>query len=95
MEASGASRGDTGRKVQSSASMPGAGGVARPVHSRLPGAASSPPRARLPPSTVGRTGLKDDARRAMGDRLRRVVYLRVGDGDTAGENLRTQTGTFQ
>lgn len=89
----GTGRGDTGRNVHSSESesgVPGVEGVRRSlVHMRLDSGESASSQRRLPPTRLGRlTGLKDDARMAIGDRLRRVVYLRVGDGDTTGENLR-------
>lgn len=86
----GCARGDTGLKVhsrESESGVPGVEGVSRPVHIRLETGESPSSYRRFPVSRwVGRlTGLKLHG--AIGDRLRRVVYLRVGDGDTTGENL--------
>lgn len=68
--------------------MPGVDGVSRSdVHIRLESGESASSQRRLPPRKLGRTGLKLDARMAMGDKLRRVVYFLVGEGDTTGENL--------
>lgn len=85
-------RGETGLKVhsrESESGVPGVEGVRRSdVHMRLDSGESASSQRRLPGSRLGRlTGLKLDARIAMGERLRRVVYFRVGDGDTTGENL--------
>lgn len=69
--------------------MPGVEGVSlSEVHIRLERGESASSHRRLPDSMFGRlTGLKLDARIAMGDKLRRVVYFRVGEGETTGENL--------
>lgn len=88
----GCALGDTGLKVHSKESesgVPGVEGVRRSVHIRLDSGESSSSQRRLHGMIrVGRlTGLKLDCRIALGERLRRVVYLRVGDGDTTGENL--------
>ena len=88
----GCARGETGLKVHSSESesgVPGVDGVSRSeVHIRLDSGESASSQRRLPGSMFGRlTGLKLDARMAIGDKLRRVVYFRVGEGDTTGENL--------
>lgn len=89
----GSARGDTGRNVhsESESGVPGAPGARRSVHGRLQAGASPSAQRRLLTRYAGRgfTGLKLDARIWIGDRLRRVVYLRVGDGDTTGENLGT------
>lgn len=88
-------RGDTGLKVhsrESESGVPGVEGVSlSDVHMRFDSEVSESSQRRFPTSTLGRlTGLKLDARSAMGDRLRLVVNLgcvRVGDGETTGENL--------
>lgn len=70
--------------------MPGVEGVSlSDVHIRLESGESASSHRRLPGSMLGRPmGLKLDARICIGDRLRRVVYFRVGDGDTTvGEYL--------
>lgn len=68
--------------------MPGVEGVRRSVHIRLETGESASSHRRLVTMYEGRLmGLKLEARIWIGDRLRRVVYFRVGDGDTAGENL--------
>lgn len=76
----GVGRGLTGRKVHSRLSESGVGGVGgdrRSGHERLAsGQSGSSPR-RLPPASRRFVGLKLDARSAIGDRLRRVVYLRA------------------
>lgn len=83
---------------ESESGVGGVEGVRRSGQGRLlSGESASSPRRLLP--SEGRalddsdteTGLNEDARIAIGERLRRVVYLRVGDGDTTGENLRGQT----
>lgn len=88
----GCTRGETGLNVHSSESesgVPGVEGVSlSDVHIRLESGESASSQRRLPGSMLGRlTGLKLDARIAIGDKLRRVVYFRVGEGDTTGENL--------
>ncbi|KAF9412253.1 hypothetical protein HW555_009196 [Spodoptera exigua] len=81
--------GETGLNVHSKESesgVPGVEGVSlSEVHIRLESGESASSQRRLPDSMFGRlTGLKLDARIAMGDKLRRVVYFRVGEGDTTG-----------
>lgn len=87
----GCARGDTGRKVHSKESesgVPGVEGVRRSVHILLGRGESGSSHRRLPASAPPRpTGLKLDARIAIGERLRRVVYFRVGEGETTGGNL--------
>lgn len=72
---------------ESESGVPGVEGVSLSVHIRFDIEESPSSHRRLPTNTLGLTGLKEDARRAMGDKLRRVVNFRVGDGDTTGENL--------
>lgn len=89
----GCALGDTGLKVHSKESESGVPGVEgvnlSEVHIRLGRGESASSHRRLPINKFGRlTGLKLDARICMGDKLRRVVYFRVGDGETTvGENL--------
>lgn len=92
----GCARGETGLNVHSKESesgVPGVEGVSlSEVHIRLVLGESASSHRRLPHNKVGRpTGLKLDARIWIGDKLRRVVYFRVGDGDTTvGENLKNE-----
>lgn len=86
--------GETGLKVhsrESESGVPGVEGVRRSdVHMRFESGECGSSQRLLPDSAVGRpTGLKLDARKGIGDRLRRVVYFRVGDDDDIifGENL--------
>lgn len=73
---------------ESESGVPGVEGVSLSVHILLEIEESPSSHRLLPTRTLGRTGLKEDARKAIGLRLRRVVNLRVGDGETTGENLK-------
>lgn len=79
---------------ESESGVPGVEGVSlSEVHIRLDRGESASSHRRLPDSMFGRlTGLKLDARIAIGDKLRRVVYFRVGEGETTGENLGVLVG---
>lgn len=75
---------------ESESGVPGVEGVSRSLeHIRLDRGESPSSQRRFPPRRrFGLlTGLKLEALMAIGDRLRRVVYFLVGDGDTTGENL--------
>lgn len=73
---------------ESESGVPGVDGVSLPVvHTLFGRGDSASSQRRLPTRMFGLTGLKLDGRIAMGERLLRVVYFRVGDGDTTGENL--------
>lgn len=92
----GCARGETGLNVhsrESESGVPGVDGVSlSDVHIRLESDESASSHLLFPPRKLGRlTGLKLEARMAMGERLRLVVYFLLGEGDTTGENLEGRT----